>query len=60
MKSISIGPDLTVANDAPLTVIAGPCQLEGHDHAFRIAEAMADARTHAGAGIRHGLGNPES
>lgn len=33
--------DLVFGNDRPLVVIAGPCQLEGRDHALRIAEAMA-------------------
>ena len=33
--------DLAIGNDRPLAVIAGPCQLEGRDHALRIAEAMA-------------------
>jgi 2-dehydro-3-deoxyphosphooctonate aldolase (KDO 8-P synthase) len=32
---------LTIGNDRPLTVIAGPCQLESHDHALMIAEHMA-------------------
>ncbi|MCK8482797.1 3-deoxy-8-phosphooctulonate synthase [Aliiroseovarius sp. S2029] len=30
-----------VGNTRPLTIIAGPCQLEGRDHALRIAEHMA-------------------
>jgi 2-dehydro-3-deoxyphosphooctonate aldolase (KDO 8-P synthase) len=42
--------DLVVGNDRPLTVIAGPCQLEGRDHALLIAEAMARACRKAGAG----------
>jgi 2-dehydro-3-deoxyphosphooctonate aldolase (KDO 8-P synthase) len=49
MKEISIG-GLTVGNDLPLTVIAGPCQLETLDHALMIAEAMARACEKAGAG----------
>jgi 2-dehydro-3-deoxyphosphooctonate aldolase (KDO 8-P synthase) len=35
---------------APLAVIAGPCQLEGLDHALDIARAMADACAAAGVG----------
>ena len=42
--------DLVIGNDRPLTVIAGPCQLEGRDHALRIAETMATACANAGAG----------
>ena len=41
---------LTCGNDLPLTVIAGPCQLESLDHALMIAEAMAAACRDAGAG----------
>ena len=40
MKDISLG-GLTVSNDRPLTVIAGPCQLESAAHALMIAETMA-------------------
>ncbi len=39
MKDVSIGP-VTASNDRPLTVIAGPCQLESLDHARMIAERM--------------------
>ena len=48
MKSIEIGA-LTVGNDRPLTVIAGPCQLESADHAQMIAGRMAEACAAAGA-----------
>lgn len=41
-KHIRIG-DLSCGNDLPLTVIAGPCQLETLDHALMIAEVMARA-----------------
>jgi 2-dehydro-3-deoxyphosphooctonate aldolase (KDO 8-P synthase) len=34
---------LTLGNDRPLTVIAGPCQLESREHALMIAEVMAAA-----------------
>jgi len=30
----------TFGSDRPFALIAGPCQLEGRDHAFRIAERM--------------------
>ncbi|MCA1775220.1 MAG: 3-deoxy-8-phosphooctulonate synthase [Loktanella sp.] len=48
MKDVQIG-DLTVSNDRPLLVIAGPCQLEGTDHALMIAERMATVCKAAGA-----------
>jgi 2-dehydro-3-deoxyphosphooctonate aldolase (KDO 8-P synthase) len=49
MKTIHIGA-LECSNDLPLTVIAGPCQLESLDHALMIAEAMSKACADAGAG----------
>ncbi len=49
MKTVQAGP-LAFSNDAPLTIIAGPCQLESRDHALMIAEAMAQACADAGAG----------
>ena len=48
MKNVSIG-DLSVGNDLPLLVIAGPCQLESLDHAQMIAGHMAEACRAAGA-----------
>ncbi len=40
---------LTVGNDCPLTIIAGPCQLESADHAQMIAGRMKEACEAAGA-----------
>ncbi len=48
MKTVTIG-GLTVGNDRPLMVIAGPCQLESLDHAQMIAGEMAAACRAAGA-----------
>ena len=48
MKDVKIG-GLTVSNDRPLLVIAGPCQLESLDHAQMIAGVMRDACAAAGA-----------
>jgi 2-dehydro-3-deoxyphosphooctonate aldolase (KDO 8-P synthase) len=48
MKDVQIG-GLTVGNDRPLLVIAGPCQLESLDHAQMIAGRMAEACRAAGA-----------
>ena len=48
MKHLNIA-GLTVANDLPLTVIAGPCQLESADHAQMIAGTMKEACDAAGA-----------
>jgi len=40
MHDVKIG-SVTASNDRPLTVIAGPCQLESLDHARMIATEMA-------------------
>ena len=48
MHDVAIG-DLTVSNDRPLLVIAGPCQLESVDHALMIAGQMAENCKAAGA-----------
>ena len=48
MKHVKIS-DLTVGNDLPLTIIAGPCQLETADHAQMIAGKMKEACEAAGA-----------
>ena len=49
MKHVQIG-NITTGNDLPLTIIAGPCQLETLDHALMIGEAMSKACADAGAG----------
>jgi 2-dehydro-3-deoxyphosphooctonate aldolase (KDO 8-P synthase) len=48
MKDVAVG-GLTVGNDRPLTLIAGPCQLESLDHAQMIAGTLAEACRAAGA-----------
>lgn len=48
MKHIDIN-GLTVGNDQPLTLIAGPCQLESADHAQMIAGTLKEACDKAGA-----------
>ncbi|MEP4198925.1 MAG: 3-deoxy-8-phosphooctulonate synthase [Aliishimia sp.] len=40
---------LSVGNDRPLTIIAGPCQLESADHAQMIAGTMKEACAAVGA-----------
>lgn len=40
---------LTIGNDLPLTIIAGPCQLESADHAQMIAGTLKEACDKAGA-----------
>ncbi|WP_282059286.1 3-deoxy-8-phosphooctulonate synthase [Roseobacter litoralis] len=48
MTHVPVG-DLVIGNDRPLTVIAGPCQLESQDHAQMIAGRMKEACDKAGA-----------
>ncbi|MEM9576495.1 MAG: 3-deoxy-8-phosphooctulonate synthase [Pseudomonadota bacterium] len=48
MKNVTVG-DLVIGNDRPLTIIAGPCQLESEDHAQMIAGRMKEACEAAGA-----------
>ena len=48
MKTLDIG-GLSVGNTAPLTIIAGPCQLESADHAQMIAGKMKEACDAVGA-----------
>lgn len=50
MQSFDIG-NVTVGNDQPLVVIAGPCQLESSDHALMIATEMAAVCAAVGAGF---------
>ncbi|MCP5074439.1 MAG: 3-deoxy-8-phosphooctulonate synthase [Rhodobacteraceae bacterium] len=50
MINFNIG-NIAVGNDQPLTVIAGPCQLESTEHALMIADAMQKACADAGAGF---------
>lgn len=50
MKHVKIGP-VTCGNDRPLTLIAGPCQLETLDHALMIAETLAGICQRVGAGF---------
>jgi 2-dehydro-3-deoxyphosphooctonate aldolase (KDO 8-P synthase) len=41
----------TFANDAPLTLIAGPCQLESRQHAFDMAGALKELTAELGIGF---------
>ena len=50
MIDVTLG-ELVIGNDRPLTVIAGPCQLERLDHALMIASTLAAACSEAGLGF---------
>lgn len=49
-RKVQVGK-VTLANDLPLTLIAGPCQLETLDHALMIAARMAEICAKHGAGF---------
>lgn len=46
-KNFRIG-DITVGNDQPVFLIAGPCQLESRDHALMMAEKLTQACAQTG------------
>ncbi|GAB5437505.1 3-deoxy-8-phosphooctulonate synthase [Falsiruegeria mediterranea] len=48
MKHVPVA-GLTIGNDLPLTIIAGPCQLESADHAQMIAGTLKEACDAVGA-----------
>ncbi len=50
MTTLSIGA-LSVGNDQPLTLIAGPCQIESRDHALMIGDKLTRAAEAAGLGL---------
>lgn len=47
---IQVG-DLTVANDAPFTLIAGPCALESRAHAMEMSAALVEITGKLGIGL---------
>ncbi|MCB1368012.1 MAG: 3-deoxy-8-phosphooctulonate synthase [Rhodobacteraceae bacterium] len=49
-RSFDIG-NVSIGNDRPLVLIAGPCQLESVDHAQMIAGQLQEACAAAGAGL---------
>ncbi|RYH08575.1 3-deoxy-8-phosphooctulonate synthase [Tropicimonas sp. IMCC6043] len=50
MIDVTVG-NLTIGNDRPLTLIAGPCQLQTRNHALMIASTLAAACDEAGLGF---------
>ena len=50
MTQVSIG-NLTIGNDLPFTLIAGPCQIESEAHAMEVAAALAEISKTLGVGI---------
>jgi 2-dehydro-3-deoxyphosphooctonate aldolase (KDO 8-P synthase) len=48
--TVKVGP-LEIGNDKPLTVLAGPCALEGRDHALEMAAALKEISDRLGIGL---------
>jgi 2-dehydro-3-deoxyphosphooctonate aldolase (KDO 8-P synthase) len=49
-KTVSVG-NVTFGNDLPLSVIAGPCQLESRAHALEVASALKEIATRLKIGL---------
>ncbi len=49
-RTVTVG-NVTFANDRPLALIAGPCQLESRDHAFMMAGALKEMSEKLGIGL---------
>jgi 2-dehydro-3-deoxyphosphooctonate aldolase (KDO 8-P synthase) len=49
-RHIKVG-ELTIGNDLPLVLIAGPCQMESRDHAIETASALKEMCGRAGMGL---------
>lgn len=49
-RSVTIG-GLTLANQAPFVLIAGPCQIESRAHAIEVADALRAMCAAAGVGL---------
>ena len=47
---VQIG-SLTIANDRPFTLIAGPCALESREHALEMSQALVELTTELGIGF---------
>ena len=49
-RRVTVG-DLSIGNDLPLTLIAGPCVIESRAHALETARALAEITEKAGIGL---------
>ena len=50
LARVSVG-GVTFANDAPIAVLAGPCQMESRAHALEIASALKEIAAKLGIGL---------
>ena len=49
-RHVTVG-DLTIGNDLPFTLIAGPCAMEGREHALEMASALKEICGRLGLGL---------
>ena len=49
-RSVRVG-EVTFANDAPIAVFAGPCQMESRSHALEMAAALKEIAGRLGIGL---------
>lgn len=49
-RQVRVG-SLSISNDLPLILIAGPCQIESRDHALEMAQALKEIAAKAGVGL---------
>ena len=49
-RTVRVG-DVTFANDAPIAVFAGPCQMESRSHALEMAAALKEIAGRLGIGL---------
>lgn len=50
MRHIKVG-NITIGNDLPFTLIAGPCQMESRDHALEMASTLVELTQKLGIGF---------
>ena len=43
--------NITIGNDLPFVLLAGPCQMESRDHAFEMASALKEMTDRLGIGL---------
>ncbi|HEY9346748.1 MAG TPA: 3-deoxy-8-phosphooctulonate synthase [Inquilinus sp.] len=49
-RAVTVG-NVTFGNDRPLTLIAGPCQLESREHALEMSQALVEITGRLGLGL---------
>lgn len=48
IRHIKVGKTITIGNDLPFVLIAGPCQVESRDHTLMMADALVKITTKLG------------